>query len=161
LEPAIKQSFVVEQWQPTYALLQMQDSLELLDSLEQDAKLKAQMRDVMAMVSQRCAARAIQADRNAQKLDLTMLCTDWRTGEGLSVQGAYRPVWYNIRESGEAALAQLTVPAGPFPADQQALLARAVTRLDYRRVSSGGIFYLQAAYWKARRHGKYETKEAR
>jgi len=152
LEPAIKQSFVVEQWQPTYALLQMQDSLELLDSLEQDAELRKQMRDVMAMVSQRCAARAIQADRNAQKLDLTMLCTDWRTGEGLSVKGAYRPVWYNIRESGEAALAQLTVPAGPFPADQQALLARAVTRLDYRRVSSGGIFYLQAAYWKARRH---------
>ena len=33
------------------------------------------------------------------------------------------------------------------------LLTRAITRLDYDRVSSCGIFYLQAAYWKARRCG--------
>ncbi len=65
--------------------------------------------------------------------------------------GAYRKVWYNIRESGEAALTQLMDPETPFPEEQQALLARALTRLDYNRVSSGGIFYLQAAYWKARR----------
>jgi hypothetical protein len=161
LEPALKQSFIVEEWQPTYALLQMQDSMELLESMEQDAELKKQMRDIMAMVSQRCAARAIQADRQAQKLDLTMVCTDWRTGEGLSPQGAYRQVWYNIRESGEAALAQWIDPAGRFPQEQQLLLARAITRLDYGRVLSGGIFYLQAAYWKARRHGMYETKDAR
>ncbi len=33
--------------------------------------------------------------------------SDWQSGEGLSPQGKYRPVWYNVRESGEAALAQL------------------------------------------------------
>jgi len=31
------------------------------------------------------------------------------------------------------------------------LLAQAITRLDCDRVSSNGILYLQAAYWKARR----------
>ncbi|MCL4203209.1 MAG: hypothetical protein KJ000_11965 [Pirellulaceae bacterium] len=173
LASAVEQSFVVEEWQPTYALLQMQVSLELLAALEQDPALKKQMSEIMAMVSQRCAARAIRADQAAPNLDLTMICSDWRTDEGLSSKGRYRPAWYNIRESGEAALAQLVDkwPAGAergsrrgraaqlvdqdaaFPAEQQTLLTRAITRLDYDRVSSCGIFYLQAAYWKARRCG--------
>ena len=156
LAPAVQQSFVVEQWQPTYALLQMQISLELLKSLEPDPALKEQMRQIMAMVTQRCAARAIRADQAASNLDLTMICSDWRTGEGLSSQGRYRPVWYNIRESGEAGLTQLVDQGAAFPAEQQALLTRAITRLDYDRVSSNGIFYLQAAYWKTRRWGLME-----
>ncbi|OQB85552.1 MAG: hypothetical protein BWX88_01818 [Planctomycetes bacterium ADurb.Bin126] len=158
VEPAVKQSFVVEEWQPTYALLQMQDSMELLESLEPDAKLQKQMREIMSVLSRRCAARAVGADRNSRTLDLTMLCTDWRTGEGLSSKGTYRKVWYNIRESGEAALAQLIDQGKAFPDEQQAILARAITRIDYRRVSSNGIFYLQAAYWKARRHGLFATE---
>jgi hypothetical protein len=153
LAPAVQQSFVVEEWQPTYALLQMQISLELLKSLEQDPALKKQMSQIMAMVSQRCAARALRADQAASNLDLTMTCSDWRTGEGLSSKGRYRPVWYNIRESGEAALTQLVDQGAAFPAEQKTLLTRAITRLDYDRVSSNGIFYLQAAYWKARRCG--------
>jgi hypothetical protein len=151
--PAVQQSFVVEEWQPTYALLQMQISLELLKSLERDPALRNQMTEIMAMVSQRCAQRAIRADQAAQNLDLTMLCSDWRTGEGLSSKGRYRPVWYNIREAGEAALTQLVDQGAAYPAEQQTLLRRAIRRLDYDRVSSSGIFYLQAAYWKARRCG--------
>ncbi len=150
---AVEQSLSVEDKQPTYALLQMQDSMELLASLETEADLKRQMGEVMAMVSKRCASRAANADKAAQTLDLTMLCTDWRTGEGVRTGGAYRKVWYNIRESGEAALTQLMDSGTAYPAEQQALLARALTRLDYDKVSSGGIFYLQAAYWKARRRG--------
>jgi len=156
LAPAVQQSFVVEEWQPTYALLQMQISLELLKSLEQDPAVQKQMSEVMAMVSQRCAARALRADQAAPKLDLTMTCSDWRSGEGLSSKGRYRPVWYNIRESGEAALSQLVDQGAAFPAEQQAILTRAITRLDYDQVSSCGIFYLQAAYWKARRCGLME-----
>ncbi|MBT7161949.1 MAG: hypothetical protein HN904_04175 [Victivallales bacterium] len=79
-----------------------------------------------------------------------MLCTNWRTDEALKWEGKYRRVWYCIRESGEAALTQLMVEQ-PFPEEQKALLSRAITRLDYQRVSSNGIFYLQAAYWKLRR----------
>lgn len=153
LTPSIQQSLVVEEWQPTYAFLQMQASLELLKSFEREPALQKQMSEIMAMVSQRCAARALRADGRATMLDLRRTCSDWRSDEGLSPKGKYRPVWYNIRESGEAALSQLMDQEGTFPAEQQRLLTRAITRLDYDRVSSCGIFYLQAAYWKARRCG--------
>ncbi len=151
LEPAVEQSFSVEDWQPTYAWLQMQASLELLAALEQDAGLKQNMHQIMAMVARRCASRAESASKTAEKLDLTMLCSDWRTGEGLAWKGHYRKVWYCIRESGEAALAQLMIEGATLPEKQQAFLTQAMTRLDCDRVSSNGIFYLQAAYWKARR----------
>jgi hypothetical protein len=158
LEPAVKQSFDVEGWQPTYALLQMQTSFELLESLETDPKLKDKMRAIMAMVSDRCAARAASADQVASALDLTAVCGDWRTSEGIRSTGQYRKVWYNIRESGEAALAQLIDTKERLPLDQQTFLKRAITRLNYDKVSSCGIFDLQAAYWKARRHGLYAVK---
>ena len=153
LASAVQQSYVVEEGQPTYALLQMQASLELLKSLEREPALKQQMGEIMALISQRCAARALRADGSAARLDLTMTCSDWRSGEGLSSKGPYRAVWYNLRESGEAALAQLVDQGVTFPAEQQRLLTRAIMRLDYDRVSSCGVFYLQAAYWKARRCG--------
>jgi len=159
LEPAIEQSFTVGSNQPTYAWLQMQASLELLGSLEQDAALKAKMHEVMAMVAKQCAGRARNAGIAAERLDLTKLCTDWRTGEALAWEGSYRKVWYNIRERGEAALTQLIAEHVSFPQEQKDLLARAITQLDYSRVSSNGIFYLQAAYWKARR--RMQVGEAR
>ena len=157
--PAIEQSHVVEQNQPTYALLQMQCSLELLEALEQDAGLKSQMRQIMAMLAQRCALRAANAHRNAAKLELTMVGPDWRVSGGL--KGEYRQVWYCIRESGEAALTQLMAESQPFPDEQQELLLRAITRLDYDRVSSCGIYYLQAAYWKALRRGLFSRETAK
>jgi len=153
--PAVEQSQTVEARQPTYAWLQMQASLDVLASLEKDAVLKDRLRRLQAMVSERCAERARQADLAAPNLDLTMLGSDWRTGEGLSIKGRYRQAWYNIRESGEAALTQLMDSNTPFSEEQQTLLARAIMRLDYDRVSSCGIFDLQAAYWKARRRGLY------
>jgi len=151
LAPAVEQSQSVEDWQPTYAWLQMQGSLELLLALERDPELKRKMRQIMVSVAGRCASRARSASKRAEGLDLTMLCSDWRTGEGLSSKGRYRKVWYCIRESGEAALAQLMVEDAAFPQEQRRLLVEAITRLDSERVSSNGIFYLQAAYWKDRR----------
>ena len=152
LAAAVAQSDTVDAGQPTYAWLQMQASLELLGALESGAGRRREMRRIMATVAGRCADRARQAARAADALDLTALCTDWRTTEGLAWNGAYRKVWYCVRESGEAALAQL-VADGPLPEEQRELLARAISRLDYGRVSTCGIFYLQAAYWKARRRG--------
>ena len=161
LEPALRQSFEVDGRQPTYALLQMQDSMELLETLEQEPGLKRQMREVMAATSRRCAERALNADRSAARLDLTRLCSDWRTGEGLAWKGEYRKVWYAIRESGEAALTQLMDPETPLSGEQVELLARALARLDYNRVSSCGIFYLQGAYWKARKRGVIAGEETK
>jgi hypothetical protein len=151
IEPAINQSFAISDRCATYALLQMQASLELLLSLEKETPLQEKMRRILEKVAARCAERAVAADQRAKNLDLTRLCTDWRTGEGLSPKGHYRAVWYCIRESGEAALAQLVVAHQAFPPAQQKLLEAAITRLDPQRVSSCGIFYLQAAYWKALR----------
>ncbi|UUO09102.1 hypothetical protein M4951_12495 [Blastopirellula sp. J2-11] len=154
LRPAIEQSHTIEEHTPTYALLQMQASLELLYVLEQDAKLKEAITQISTSIAARCADRARHANQRAETLDLTMLCTDWRTGEGLTSTGRYRKVWYCIRESGEAALAQLIAPSESFPPQQQAFLAEAILRLDSEKVSSCGIFYLQAAYWKNRRNTK-------
>lgn len=151
LDEAVAQSLTLGGGHPTYALLQMQASLELLVSVERDSEMKDKMLRAMAVVTEHVAERAKSAGERAKQLDLTMLCTDWRTEEGLSSEGAYRKVWYCIRESGEAALTQLMDEATPFPEAQWGLLVEAITRLDPERVSSCGIFYLQAAYWKARR----------
>jgi hypothetical protein len=159
LKPAILQSYTVEEKTPTYALLQMQSSLELLESLEKDTLLKNQMHEIMTMVSQRCAIRGSNADGIAHKIDLTMVGSDWRNGAGLDPKGEYRKVWYCIRESGEAALAQLMYTGKSFPEDQKMLLTEAITRLDYNHVSSSGIFYLQGAYWKARRLGMFKNEK--
>ena len=115
LAPAVQQSFVVEEWQPTYALLQMQASLELLKSLEREPALKKQMSEIMAMISQRCAARALCADGSASKLDLTMTCSDWRSGEGLSLQGQVSPrlVQYPRKRRGRAGA--IGGPGGDIP----------------------------------------------
>lgn len=145
---AVQQSLNVGE-PPTYSLLQMQESLQLLLTLETDPKLRAQMLEAMRLVSERCQKRAISADRRAQSLDLTELATDWRLENGgISPKGTYRKSWYCIRESGEAALAQLTDSHTPFPENQKKLLIDAIARLNFDRVSSNGIFYLQAAYWK-------------
>ncbi len=147
LGPAVEQSFQLQRSTPTYALLQMQCSLDLLCRLETDSALKARLRQAMLLVAQHAAARAVSAGSAGQKLDLTMIGPDWRQSGGLV--GDYRKVWYCIRESGEAALTQLLVNEPPLPDPQRALLAQSITRLDYERVSSSGILYLLAAYWKA------------
>lgn len=151
--PAIDQSFTIPDKTTTYGYLQMVCSLELLESLEKEKGLKEKMRRVKQMIAERCKSRLVNADQKAPTLDLTVAGTDWRTGEGLKPQGAYRKVWYNIRESGEAALTQLMVQGKNIDPVQKELLVKAIERLDYDHVSSNGIFYLQAAYWKGRRAG--------
>ena len=44
----------------------------------------------MKVVSKKANPRAINADNIASKLDLTMVGSDWRTGEGLNPKGEYR-----------------------------------------------------------------------
>ncbi len=151
LEPAVNQSAMFEEDQLTYALLQMQCSLELLSELEKDMTIKKKIRRIMVKASGLCTARAVNADTLAKNLDLGMPGPDWRKSGGLV--GEYRKVWYCIRESGEAALVQLIGDSGKFAHPQKNLLEEAIKRIDYGHVSSGGIFYLLAAYWKARRNG--------
>jgi hypothetical protein len=151
IKQAVELSFDIEDGTTTYALLQMQCSFELLQSLEQDSDLKKQMDEIMIMVSQRAYNRAIKANNDASTLDLTMITSDWRNGVGISTGSEYRKIWYCVRESGEAALTQLIDLNNTFSEEQKSLLIQAITRLDYKHVSTSGIFYLQGAYWKARR----------
>lgn len=151
IKQAVELSFNIEDGTTTYGLLQMQCSFELLQSLEQDSDLKKQMNEIMIMVSQRAYNRAIKANHDASTLDLSMITSDWRNGVGISTGSEYRKIWYCVRESGEAALTQLIDLNNTFSEEQKSLLRQAITRLDYKHVSTSGIFYLQGAYWKARR----------
>ncbi len=153
LDPAIEQSFSIEDRCPTYALLQMQDSMELLRALEKRPETIEKIDRIMAMLSKRCAVRAEKAAKTATSLDLARLGTDWRTGEGISTKGEYRKVWYVVRECGEAAQVQLMDEKTTFPPEQVELLSKAIERINPARVSTSGIFYLQGAYWKARKRG--------
>jgi hypothetical protein len=151
IKQAVELSFDIEDRTTTYALLQMQCSFELLKSLEQDPDLKKQMNKIMTMVSQRAYNRAINANNDASTLDLKTITSDWRNGVGISTGSEYRKIWYCVRESGEAALTQLMDLNDAFSEEQKSLLIQAITRLDYKHVSTSGIFYLQGAYWKALR----------
>lgn len=151
--PAVEQSFAIEDQTPTYSFLQMQSCLELLYGIETDEKLKTQMREVMKDVAARAARRAIPAGALAESLDLSLLPTDWRTGDAIASGSLARKVWYNPRESGEAALTQIIDGCQSFDETQKQLLRKAILRIDYDRIASGGIFYLQGAYWKAKRYG--------
>jgi len=138
----------------TWALLQMQCSIELLLSLEEDADLRSKMTEVMRSVAEECAARAKEAWRDGQQLDLAILARDWRLPDGgIKSRGTYRKSWYCIRQSGESAIPQVMMGPEFFNEDQRRMLVDAITRLDYDHVSSSGIFYLQSAYWKSRRNG--------
>ena len=160
LDSAIEQSFHVESWQPTYALLQMQISMELLLAVETDDSRTKKITAVMKTVSDRCYERMLRAEQLGGQLDWTLLCTDWRTSAGLDSKGPYRKVWYNIREIGESVLAQQMSPhredirkrSDPDLRDPWQVLQASIRRIDFDRVSSCGIFYLQAAYWKYRRN---------
>ncbi len=153
VEKAIDQSFDIEDQTPTYSFLQMQNSLELILSVEKDEALRSKIHEIMRDVARRAAARAVRADEVAKTLDFTLLPSNWRSGDGIRTGSEARKVWYNPRESGEAALSQLIGGRELFSDSQKELLVKAIERLNYDRVATAGIFYLQGAYWKARRYG--------
>lgn len=159
LDPAIEQSLGVSGKETTYALLQMQGSLELLRTLEKDAKRLEKMDEIMHKISVHCRVRLKNAVRRCENFDLTMLGTDWRTGEGIDEKGSYRRVWYGVREVGEAALAQLMDRQTPFPEEQKELFVQLIDRIDFDRLSTCGVFDLLGAYWKARRFQDFEENE--
>ena len=150
IREAIEKSKRVPTGESTYALLQMQISLELLAELEPDERLKADMEEIQAEIADVGRQRLRSAHGRLSQLDLTAVCGDWRTTAGLSAKGTYRPVWYAIRECGEAALTQL-VNGQSLEATQRELLYDSIKQIDFDRVSSNGIFFLQAAYWKDRK----------
>lgn len=132
----------------TYALLQMQSSLELLYHLETDAEIRAKLVQGMEMCFDIATQRIQKAERESEGLDMTFLFQDWRIeGGGIPWATPIRKIWYSPRESGEAALTQLLCPTRDFPEESRELLHRAILRIEPERVATSGIFYLVSAWW--------------
>lgn len=142
-----------------YALLQMQSSLELIiEADDEHPELRKQFLAAMkdaAELSQYCA---LKCAADAPNLDLTMLCPDWRSRSGGMILsypvpqwGDYLPVLMTLRSGGEAPLTQMMVPDARLTPIQFDLLQQALLRPDYSKISNYGVFYLLAAYWKARK----------
>lgn len=113
---------------PTYTLLQMQSSLELLYELEADEALKDKILDAMHIVAIMGAERAIRIDGGEER----WLCA-----------------------AGEASLAQLLAVKFAFPSQQKKLLYKSIMRSesDPEKISSCRTIHLTAAFWRARKLG--------
>jgi hypothetical protein len=151
-------SLGTQDFYPAYALMQMQCSLELLSQMEENNDdFCRTCRQAMNQAAELAEFNAWHVRYEDAALDATGLCGDWRTfekikGSSHAVPNApeiWRDAFWRVRESGEAALAQLMVPKRRMSNLQLNLLKLAITRHDYNKISNSGLFYLQAAYWKA------------
>lgn len=162
--PAVEQSATPGENKPAYALLQMQCSLEVLYELEKDPALKSRLRERMQHVAEISMKRteAVQKDLARMSPDQkAMLGPDWRKvslwrnqkGYMNPQWGDYRKVWHALREAGESALVPMMVPGFEIPQAQQERLVAIVAGSDYAHMSSCGIVYHLASWWKARKLG--------
>jgi hypothetical protein len=132
--PAIEQSLAlsalpaaqVRAFMPTYTLLQMQTSLELILAVETDEDLRAKGVAAMRPVATMAAERAIRINGGEEKY----LCA-----------------------CGEAALAQLMAEGFAFDERQKALLYKSVMDSDAAQVNACRTIHLTAAFWRARKRG--------
>lgn len=133
---------------PTYALLQMQCSLELLYRLETDETIRGELQKGLEMGFELARTRLENAEKGSQGLEMTYLFKDWRQKDGGIPWGTpVRKIWYSPRETGEAAMTQILCPTREFPPESRELLERAIRRIQPDRVATSGIFYLISAYW--------------
>lgn len=135
LAPAVDQSLTlrtlsadeINRWMPTYTLLQMQTSLELLLELETDAAMKKKLHDAMQPVAVMAAARAIRINGGEEK---SSMCA-----------------------CGEAMLAQLMAKDFVFTQEQKLLLYKSIADSDCTKIATARTSHLTAAYWRARKSG--------
>lgn len=164
LKPAIEQSQTPGEDRPAYALLQMQCSLELLLAVEKDEANQKELRKAMETVSRIARKRSTHVLAELRRMtpeQRAVLGPDWRTVPVWKNQkgymnpqwGDYRKVWHALREMGESSLVPLMDgPQAVTPAQRAEMLAM-WQESDYDHMSSCGIVYHLAAYWKARKLG--------
>jgi hypothetical protein len=113
---------------PTYTLLQMQTSLEVMLAVERNAELQAKITDAMQPVAKMAAERAIRVNGGEERY----LCA-----------------------CGESALAQLMAEDFVFAGRQKELLYKSIMNSDPAHVRLGACrtIHLMAAFWRARRLG--------
>lgn len=137
---------------PSYAYLQMQESLAVLWELEPNDELKSQLAETISFISKRIAGRQESSLKKLQVRDLTAVAPSWRENGGL--KGDYRVTWYCPRECGEVALTIATDPVSKsFDSRAASILEEAIKTPDFNKITSCGVFHMIGAYEKARRHG--------
>ena len=144
----IKENPALYNRMPSYAFLQMQESLAVLYRLETNPELRAQLLDATRFVSERVKLRFDGALQRLKSRDQTVVAPDWRQAGGLN--GEYRATWYTTRECGEIALTILLDPSDSFDSDCAQKLVDALKVPDYDKLTSCGLLRLLGAYEKAR-----------
>ncbi|OGV69404.1 MAG: hypothetical protein A2283_11225 [Lentisphaerae bacterium RIFOXYA12_FULL_48_11] len=117
----------VRAFMPTYTLLQMQTSLELLLEVETDAAMKAKLAEAMQPVAKMAAERALRINGGEEK---SSLCA-----------------------CGEAALAQLMAKGFVFADEQKKLLYKSIMDSNAASIGTCRTAHLTAAFWRAKRLG--------
>jgi len=115
---------------PTYSLLQMNTSLEVLLGIEKNPARRSKMAEAAA-----CAAR--MADERA-----------------MDMKANPKKKYYGLCVDGEIALAQLLAPGWKYSADERGYLAAGLSR----PLAGSGAFnvsHMAAAYWRARLNGVF------
>jgi len=129
----------------TYGLLQMQESIALLVTLEKDASLRKTLLEAASEASSLVLSRIERLNNDRSKFDLTELAPDWREVGGLV--NPYRSVWYYPRECGEILLTLLKDPNNNLPTQTESFLLNSLEVVDFSHNSSNGLFFLLAAWW--------------
>lgn len=138
---------------PSYAYLQMQESLNTLYQLEPEEELRESIKETLKFMAERAKARQEGALTKLKNHDLTEIAPSWREAGGL--KGPYRATWYSPRECGELALTIAADTANDSFDDTSArVLKEALMTPDFSKITSCGLFHLLGAYEKARRLGK-------
>lgn len=146
-----------------YALLQQQVSLEALYQLEESAELKRQWLESMRLVSRRAEVFLARC-RNYKAPDAATIDLDWRTWPLHGSMGYRVPTRpevshadnRTVREPAEAALTLLLCPQPSFTPEQLDLVKQTIAQVDYAKSVWYGLYYTQAAYWRAVRLGILE-----
>lgn len=143
----------------TYALLQMQESLDVLWRLETDAELSSTLQTTTKLVSDLAKSRQKRALQTLKSRDLTQVAPSWRAAGGLN--GEYRKTWYAPRECGEIALTAATDGPNPESLDAETtrVLTDALLTPNFDKISTCGVFHLLGAFEKARRRGAWMEVE--
>lgn len=157
-EPTVAQSAHIMEnealWRrmPSYAYLQMQESLNVLYRLEPDAGLRETLEKTLTFMAKQASARQSGALQRLKSRDLTSIAPSWREAGGLN--GEYRTTWYTPRECGEIALTlEFSADGSAFDETAASTLREALATPEFDRLTSCGIFHLIGAYEKARRLG--------
>jgi len=157
---AIEQSEKIGDNYSGYVYVQLLYSYDLLYRVEKDAMLRERLKKLMFRVETMALVRANACKEelfSKNETELSLLGPDWRCVKDWNMQkgyriptwGEYRKIWSLIREAGESLLVSFMVNNPATETEKEKLLDDIVSYMNYSRISSCGIVFHIAAYWKA------------